>query len=126
FSYFYSYRDPKLAETYKTFQTLADEISVFKADEREMTKYILGTINELDQPKTNMDRLNAAIGKFYKEVSDESLIRQRLEILHTTDADIRQCQNLLRMIDCKNICTIGNDQKIKTNTEWFDFIEPLI
>ncbi|MBQ7084116.1 MAG: insulinase family protein [Anaerotignum sp.] len=125
FSYFYSYRDPKLAETYKTFQTLADEIAVFKADEREMTKYILGTINELDQPKTNMDRLNAAIGKFYKEVSDESLIRQRLEILHTTDADIRQCQNLLRMIDCKNICTIGNDQKIKTNTEWFDFIEPL-
>jgi len=115
-----------LAETFDVYQKLADEIADFQADEREMTKYILGTINELDQPKTNMDRLNAAIGKFYKEVFDESLIRQRLEILHTTAEDIRQCQDLLRLIDCKNICTIGNEQKIKTNKEIFDMIKPFV
>jgi len=113
-------------ETYNIYQALADEIADFNADQREMTKYILGTINELDQPKTNMDKLNAAIGKFYKEVSDESLIRQRLEILNTTDADIRQCQDLLRMIDCKNICTIGNEQQINANKNEFDSVKPLI
>ncbi|WP_458406778.1 insulinase family protein [Anaerotignum sp.] len=125
FSYFYSYRDPNLMETYHIYQSLADEIADFKADKREMTKYILGTINELDQPKTNMDKLNAAIGKFYKGISEESLIKQRQEILNTTDADIRQCQDLLRMIDCKNICTIGNEQKINANSEQFDSIKPL-
>ena len=45
---------------YKNLKTF---ISNFEANEREMTKYILGTINELDQPKTHMDRLNAAINK---------------------------------------------------------------
>lgn len=126
FSYFYSYRDPNLMETYGIYQDLADNIAAFQADEREMTKYILGTINELDQPKTNMDKLNVAIGKFYKDVSDESLIKQRLEILKTTDEDIRQCQNLLRLIDCKNICSIGNEQKINASSKHFDLIEPFI
>lgn len=126
FSYFYSYRDPNLKETYDIYQQLADDIAVFRADDREMTKYILGTINELDQPKTNMDKLNAAINKFYKEVSDESVIQQRYEILHTTADDIRQCQELLHLIDCKNICTIGNKQKIKENAAYFDSVKPLI
>lgn len=126
FSYFYSYRDPNLTETYSVYKKLAADIAGFHADTREMTKYILGTINELDQPKTNMDQLNAAISKFYKNVSDESLIQQRQEILHTTADDIRQCQDLLKLIDCQNICTIGNEQKIKTNGEVFRTIESLI
>ena len=126
FSYFYSYRDPNLKETYDIYKKIADEIGNFQANEREMTKYILGTINELDQPKTNMDKLNAAINKFYKNISDESVISQRLEILHTTADDIRKCQNLLKLIDCQNICTIGNEQKIKNNSEIFDTIQSLI
>lgn len=126
FSYFYSYRDPNLRETYNIYQKLADDIANFQADDREMTKYILGTINELDQPKTNMDKLNAAIGKYYKDVSDDALIQQRFEILHTTADDIRNCQNLLRLINCKNICTIGSEEKIKTNSDYFNMIESLI
>ena len=126
FSYFYSYRDPNLTETYDVYRSLAEEISTFEADDREMTKYILGTINELDQPKTNMDKLNAAINKFYKDISDESIIRQRQEILHTTALDIRQCAELLKLVTCENICTIGNEQKIKANKEYFNHIEPFI
>ena len=126
FSYFYSYRDPNLTETYDIYRHIADDIAAFEADEREMTKYILGTINELDQPKTNMDKLNAAINKFYKNISDETLIRQRQEILQTSASDIRSCHDLLKLIDCKNICTIGNEQKIKEPTEYFDHIEPFI
>ena len=126
FSYFYSYRDPNLTETYDVYRNLADEIAAFDADDREMTKYILGTINELDQPKTNMDKLNAAINKYYKNISDESVIRQRQEILQTTAQDIRECHELLKLISCDNICTIGNEQKIKANKEYFDQIEPFI
>lgn len=126
FSYFYSYRDPNLAETYDIYQNLRRDIETFQADEREMTKYILGTINELDQPKTNIDRLNAAINKFYTGITDEMLIQERQEILQTTDADIRSCQDLLKLVDCENICTIGNEQKIKSQADLFTNIRPLI
>ena len=124
--YFVSYRDPHLTETNDIIKGTADYVASFNADEREMTKYILGTINELDQPKTNMDKLNAAINKFYKGISDESIICQRQEILHTTTDDIRQCKELLELIDCSNICTIGNEQKIKENSDYFKIIKPLI
>lgn len=126
FSYFYSYRDPNLTETYHIYQKLCKEVQNFKADTREMTKYILGTINGLDQPKTNMDQLNEAISRFYKNITEEDLMQERLEILHTTDEDIRSCKNLLECIDCENICSIGNEQKIKTSADTFTKIEPLV
>lgn len=126
FSYFYSYRDPNLPETYEIYQKLFEDIENFNADEREMTKYILGTINGLDQPKTNMDLLNEAISRYYKDISEKDLIQERLEILQTTAMDIRGCANLLKYIDCKNICSIGNEQKLKSNMDIFTKIEPLI
>lgn len=126
FSYFYSYRDPNLTETYQIYRKLFEDIRNFKADTREMTKYILGTINGLDQPKTNMDRLNEAISRSYKNISEKSLIQERMEILQTTAADIRSCTDLLEYVDCKNICSIGNEQKIKANADIFTKIEPLI
>ncbi|MGN0135261.1 insulinase family protein [Anaerotignum sp.] len=126
FSYFYSYRDPNLTETYHIYQKLHKDIRNFNADEREMTKYILGTINGLDQPKTNMDQMNEVISRFYKDITDEALIQQRLEILQTTAADIRSCKDLLECIDCANICSIGNEQKIKENKIEFTKIEPLV
>lgn len=126
FAYFYSYRDPNLKESYGVYKKLATDIANFEGNSREMTKYILGTINELDQPKTNMEKLNIAIGRFYRGTSDESLIRERKEILQTTDADIRSFSELLKQIDCENICTIGSEQKIRENAEAFTKIETLI
>ena len=126
FSYFYSYRDPNLAETFDIYQTLSKDIEHFTADEREMTKYILGTINRMDQPKTNMEQLNEAIGRFYKGITDKMLMQERQEILKSTDADIRNCHELLQQVDCENICSIGDEQKIKKNKHFFTEIHSLI
>ena len=126
FSYLYSYRDPNLKETYDVYKELIHDIETFDADEREMTKYILGTINEMDQPKTNMDKLNAAINKFYKGITDESVIDQRRQILQTSASDIRDCKKLLQLITCDNICTIGSEQIIEQNQSFFSDIKTLL
>ena len=126
FSYFYSYRDPNLAETFDIYQTLSKDIVHFTADEREMSKYILGTINRMDQPKTNMEQLNEAIGRFYKGITDKMLMQERQEILKSTDTDIRNCHELLQQVDCENICSIGDEQKIKKNKHFFTEIHSLI
>ena len=44
FSYFYSYRDPRLTETYDIFKGLAQQIKLFNADKREMTNISLGQL----------------------------------------------------------------------------------
>ncbi len=125
--YFYSYRDPNLLNTYEIYRHLWQEISKFYASEREMTKYILGTISRLDQPKTNTEKFNAAINQYYKGISNEDLKRERLEVLHTSASIIQDCAALLQMAEpLENICTIGNEQLIQKNAGMFTEVEPLI
>ena len=49
---FVSYRDPNLTETLKAFNEAPDFIKSFDVSDREMTKYIIGTISNLDMPLT--------------------------------------------------------------------------
>lgn len=46
-SYFTSYRDPNLMETYQIYQKAADYVAAFDADERDMTKYLIGAIAKI-------------------------------------------------------------------------------
>ncbi|MCK5094868.1 MAG: insulinase family protein, partial [Spirochaetes bacterium] len=48
--YFCSYRDPNLAGTLTAYDEAENYLKVFDADQREMTKYIIGTISKLDAP----------------------------------------------------------------------------
>lgn len=126
FMYFFSYRDPNVKATYDIYASLAERIAAIEASKRELTKYILGTINRLDQPKTNMDKLDAVTQKYYKGITDEDLKQERLEILQTTIQDIRNAQNLLRCIRNQNLCSIGDEEKLKKESEYFDFLKPLV
>ena len=47
-SFFVSYRDPHLRRTLDVFKGIPEYVRSFKADEREMTKYIIGTISGKD------------------------------------------------------------------------------
>ena len=47
---FVTYRDPNLAESYKVYDEAADYVANFDADDRDMKKYIIGTIGNMDIP----------------------------------------------------------------------------
>ena len=49
-AYFYSYRDPNLRETNAIYEGVVAYLDSFEADEREMTKNILGTMSNVDFP----------------------------------------------------------------------------
>ena len=57
-SFFVSYRDPHLRRTLDVFKGIPEYVRSFKADEREMTKYIIGTISGKDVPRTPRCRSN--------------------------------------------------------------------
>jgi Zn-dependent M16 (insulinase) family peptidase len=48
--YFSSYRDPNLRKTNEIFEKTPEYLENFNVDERDMTKYIIGTISDLDTP----------------------------------------------------------------------------
>ena len=125
--YFYSYRDPHLEKTYETYRALGEELLNFSASKREMTKYILGTMSRLDQPKTNTDIFAEAIELYHNDISETAMNLEREEILLTTVSDIRNFAELFfRIGDTNNICTIGNEQRVQASATLFEKIKKLI
>ena len=125
--YFYSYRDPNLKQTYQIYRTLYQKISDFTANEREMTKYILGTINNFDQPKTNAEKMDYVAAMVFTGLTNEMRQKERTEILETTQEQIQEYAGFLKQLaETNNICTIGNKTQLQEASELFAEVKNLI
>ncbi len=126
-SYFVSYRDPNIGKTVETYQGAAEFIRNFQADERTMTKYVIGAIGELDTPMTP-----SAKGSFSKEaylsgVTQEDLQKERDELLATTPEKIRKLADYVDAFMADDLFVVaGNSGKIKENEKMFGTIENLL
>lgn len=125
-SYFVSYRDPQLAKTVEVYEKAADFIRNYQADERTMTKYIIGAIGELDVPMTPAAKGGYSKGNYYAGVTQEMIQKNRDELLATTPEKIR---SLAKYVDAfmEDDCFVvaGNAGKIKENKKLFGKIENL-
>lgn len=116
--YFVSYRDPNMRETNEVYKGAVDFIRNFEADERELTKYIIGTISGMDIPRTPRMEGNASITAYLTGVTREDIVQQREEILNVTVEDIRKLADIIAAIlEDGNICVIGNEKKIEENKD---------
>jgi len=118
--YFCSYRDPNLKETLDVYNHAPIYLRSFDADEREITKYIIGTISKLDHPLTPSMKGETAAERFLQNISYEDVQKSREEILRTGKKDIQNCADLVDEAMKKNfLCVLGNEGKIKENRELF-------
>ena len=126
-SYLASYRDPNLAETEMVYQGVTEYMSQFTVDEREMTKYILGTFSNLDTPLSPSARGARSFNAWLRGISWEELQQEREEVLHTTQETIRGLVPLVQSVldaDCR--CTVGSESKIEKDKELFMNVERLL
>ena len=123
---FVSYRDPKLAKTNEVYDGIPGYLEQFEADEREMTKYIIGTISELDTPLTPSMKGSRSLNAYFCEITEEEVQKERDEILNATCEQIRALASQIRAVLAQqNLCVIGNEQKIRESKELFERIAPL-
>ncbi len=124
--YFVSYRDPNVKESNEIYEGIPEYLENFDADERDMTKYVIGTISDLDTPLTPSLKGSRGLSGWYSGVTDEMLKTEREEILNATKEDIRALSGIVRkVLETGAICTIGNEDKIKADGEMFGEIRPL-
>ena len=125
--YFASYRDPNLAGTYEVFRGVPDYIADFTADEKEMTKYIIGTMSGLDTPLTPSLFGVVSMRQYLNGLTEEAAQRLRDEILDATDESIRQLADSLRSVtEAGYICVVGSETAVEKDRELFSHIEPLV
>jgi len=124
--YFVSYRDPNVKESNAIYDGIPEYLENFDADERDMTKYVIGTISDLDTPLTPSLKGTRGLSGWYSGVTDEMLKTEREEILNASKEDIRGLAGIVRKIlETGAICTIGNEEKIKADSEMFGEIKSL-
>lgn len=119
-SFFVSYRDPKLVETIKVYESLPEYLDKFTADEEEMTKNIIGTIGAMDAPLTPAAQGRKALALYLNNISDEALKKERDEVINCKEQDIRDLKDTIAAIlEADSLCVVGNEKKIEENKEIF-------
>ena len=118
--YFASYRDPNLSETIDNFNNSTNFLKEFKADEKTMTRFIIGTISNLDQPLNVADKGAVAFKRYFEKITPEILQAEREAILSTSSEDIKSLSAMVEKILNQNaVCVYGNEDKIKENKTLF-------
>ena len=124
--YFASYRDPNLKGTLDVYRQAADYLAGYDADEREITKTIIGTISGLDIPLTPYMKGKRSLSGYLTGVSIDTLQKERDQILDCSVEDIRGAAEIVRKIaDQGTVCVIGNENHIHSEEELFDVTTPL-
>ena len=126
-SYFVSYRDPNLSDTLDVYDRIPEYIKSFSPDERDMTKYIIGTFSALDTPMNPEAKGSRSLSAYLEGITYEQIQKERNEILNAQPEDIRRLADLVEAVLKKDsICVIGNENMIKESSGLFENVEKLI
>lgn len=126
-SYFVSYRDPNLSDTLDVYDRIPEYIKSFSPDERDMTKYIIGTFSALDTPMNPEAKGSRSLSAYLAGITYEQIQKERNEILNAQPEDIRRLADLVEAVLKKDsICVIGNENMIKESAGLFENVEKLI
>ena len=123
---FCSYRDPNLLETLNVYKELPQYLRDFTLTDREMRKYIIGTMSSLDLPMTPALRGPRAMGMYFSGAKLEDKVEFRKQVITCKPEDIVALADVVEpVLNDNHICTMGNEQKIKDAGNVFDNIVSL-
>lgn len=124
--YLTSYRDPNLRGTFDVYRGTVDYLKNFAASDRDMVKYIIGTISDMDIPLTPSMAGQRSLTAYFTGLTEECILKEREEVLNCTVADIRKLADYIQAIlDDDAICVLGNEALLKKEEALFYTLEPL-
>ena len=126
-SYLVSYRDPHLKRTLDVYKGIPDYVRNFQADERDMTKYIIGTISGKDVPKTPQMKGAVSRNAYFCGVTEEMIQKERDQILNASVEDIHALAEIIEAIlAADQICVVGSESKVSEASDLLMEVKSLI
>lgn len=116
-----SYRDPHLKRTYEVYEKIVSYLENFNVSDREMLKYIIGTISDNYPPLVNpSDKTRVALSDYYNKRTQQDLQTDYNNLKATTAQDIKAYAGMLKAILNENyICCVGSEASIKKHEQLF-------
>ncbi|QJA08753.1 insulinase family protein [Romboutsia sp. CE17] len=117
---FVSYRDPNLDNTIKAYDEASNYLDTFDVSDREMTKYIIGTISNLDTPLMPYYKGIKAVSMYIRNITKADREKEREEVLNTKVSDIKGYSKVVSEAMKKDyLAVVGNEKEIKDNKDIF-------
>ena len=124
--YLISYRDPNLKKTMDVYEGVVDYLKNFNVSDRDMNKFIIGTISNIDRPMNPSAKGSRSMNLYMNRVTEEMIRTERAQILDADQADIRALAKVLEaMLKEHSLCVIGSEEKIEENKEMFMEVKTL-
>ena len=124
--YTYSYRDPNVENTYNAYKNIGEFLRNIKISKRDMTKYILGAINELDRPQSMQTRFDSAVSAYLNGITLEKKQKERNELISVTEDEVASFGEIFDKAYKADIkFTLGNESAAKKAEALFEEIRGL-
>ncbi len=118
--YMVSYRDPHIKETVDVFDKASDYIESFDATDRDMTKFVIGAISDMDTPLNPRAQGIRSMAAYLGHITFDEVQKERDEVLSTGVKEIRALAPFAKAIrEAGNICCIGGEEKVSENADLF-------
>ncbi|MGN0141781.1 MAG: insulinase family protein [Roseburia sp.] len=125
-TYFVSYRDPNLKKTNAIYERIPEYLEQFTADEHDMTKYIIGTISDMDTPLNPNAKGARSMTAYLQGLSFADIQKERDQVIGATEADIRGLKPLIEaVLSDGNLCVIGNEETLQVEKAMFQELKNL-
>ncbi|HLP48638.1 MAG TPA: insulinase family protein, partial [Candidatus Kapabacteria bacterium] len=124
--FFSSTRDPNLKETLDNYNAIPGYLDKLQLTDKEMTRFIIGTISTLDNPLTTYEKGDRALRYYFEKTKPGDLQQERDEVLNVSLADIKAMKKMIvDILGQKAFCVYGSEEKINSQKEIFGKIEKL-
>lgn len=120
---FFSYRDPNLVKTLDVYKGSSNFIKNLNLDNKDLFRFIVGTISDLDTPLKTEDIMKKMILEKFSGITYEDKLKQRKEVLNCTLEELKNRADMVDYIINQNIYSvICSESSIKGNEDKFDRI----
>lgn len=124
--YLISYRDPNLRKTLEIYEGVVEYLKSFDVEDRDMNKFIIGTISNIDRPMNPAAKGNRSMNLYMNHVTEEMIREEREQILTASQEDIRALAGVVEaMLKEDLLCVIGSEEKIEEEKDLFMEIRTL-
>lgn len=117
----YSYRDPNLDQTIKTFKEIPDYFKKLKLDEKTLMNSIISSVGAETSPKT-VKNLGTYSRNLYLTKRTQQDLQESLEgMINCTKEDLQELENIYKeSLKDAVTCVVGNKKMIEESAFKFD------
>lgn len=118
---FCSYRDPNLENTLDVYDGLPAYLRELELSDREMRKYIIGTMSGLDVSDLPSLKAARAMAEYFTGSNAAVKTNFRKEVIATKVEDLKALADVIeKVLNDNHVVVMGNEQKIKDAKDKFD------